>query len=114
MALTHFETSLRLNPRDRTAGHLTGIAWPTFSAGGLAMRQQGWSGRAGRIPTWPVTYRFLASCYAHMDAWRKRVECLERLRAIVPVIMPNTVPLRSPEHRELFLSGLRLAAGEGT
>ena len=39
-------------------------------------------------------------------------EIVERLRAITPVVVPGAVPLRKPEHRELFLSGLRLAAGE--
>jgi hypothetical protein len=33
---------------------------------------------------------------------------LEQLRTITPVVMPSTVPFRNPEHRELFLSGLRL------
>jgi hypothetical protein len=37
-----------------------------------------------------------------------------RLRAITPVEMPDVSFLRSPEHRELFLSGLRVAAGEAT
>jgi hypothetical protein len=35
-----------------------------------------------------------------------------RLRAITPVMMPGTSPLRNAEHRELLLSGLRLASGE--
>jgi hypothetical protein len=35
-----------------------------------------------------------------------------RLRAIAPLVMPSDMPLRNPEDRELFLSGLRLAAGE--
>jgi len=34
-----------------------------------------------------------------------------RLRAITPVVVPSDVPWRNPEDRELFLSGLRLAAG---
>jgi hypothetical protein len=29
-----------------------------------------------------------------------------------PAVMPGTVPYRNPEHRELFLSGLRIAAGD--
>jgi hypothetical protein len=29
-------------------------------------------------------------------------------------VVPDTSYLRNPEHRELFLSGLRLAAGETT
>jgi hypothetical protein len=39
---------------------------------------------------------------------------VERLRTVTPVVMPDTRQLRNPEHRELFLSGLRLAAGETT
>jgi hypothetical protein len=31
---------------------------------------------------------------------------------MTPVVMPDAGYLRHPEHRELFLSGLRLAAGE--
>jgi hypothetical protein len=37
---------------------------------------------------------------------------VERLRAITPVIIPDACYLRNAEHRELFLSGLRLAAAE--
>ena len=39
-------------------------------------------------------------------------EIIERLRAITPIVMPRVMPFPEPEHRELFLSGLRLAAGE--
>jgi hypothetical protein len=41
-------------------------------------------------------------------------DALDRLRSITPVIAPDVSYLRNPEHRELFLSGLRLAAGERT
>jgi hypothetical protein len=37
-----------------------------------------------------------------------------RLRAITPLVVPNLSFLRNAEHRELFLSGLRLAVGEAT
>lgn len=36
------------------------------------------------------------------------------LRTITPIVVPPLVPFRNPEHRELYLSGLRLAAGEAT
>jgi hypothetical protein len=39
-------------------------------------------------------------------------EIMERLRAITSLVIPDASYLRSSEHRELFLSGLRLAAGE--
>jgi len=35
------------------------------------------------------------------------------LHAITPQIVPSVQHLRNPEDRELLLSGLRLAAGEG-
>jgi hypothetical protein len=41
-------------------------------------------------------------------------DIVARLKMITPIVMPTTVPYRNPEHRELFLSGLRLAAGEAT
>ena len=38
---------------------------------------------------------------------------IERLRAITPEVIPNyALPFRDPQHRELYLSGLRLALGE--
>jgi hypothetical protein len=41
-------------------------------------------------------------------------EVIARLRTITPRVMPKLSRLRNPEHRELYLSGLRLAAGEET
>jgi hypothetical protein len=35
-----------------------------------------------------------------------------RLRAITSVVIPDASHLRNAQHRELFLSGLRLAIGE--
>jgi len=56
-------------------------------------------------------YRFLAACYAHMGRLDEARAIVARLRAIAPLVMPSDMPLRNPQHRELFLSGLRLAAG---
>jgi hypothetical protein len=39
---------------------------------------------------------------------------LKRLVALTPVVVPTTNPFRHSEHGELFLSGLRLAAGKTT
>jgi hypothetical protein len=41
-------------------------------------------------------------------------DIIKRLRAITPVVVPPATLFRNPEHRELLLSGLRLAAGEAT
>src|SRR5262249_5289007 len=65
-------------------------------------------------PTRTTAYRFLAACFAHMgrlDDARKTVACL---RSIAPVVVPSVIYYRNPEHRELSLSGLRLAMGATT
>ena len=40
-------------------------------------------------------------------------EIVARLRTITSLVGPNASYLRNAEHRELFLSGLRLVTGEG-
>jgi hypothetical protein len=37
-----------------------------------------------------------------------------RLRTITSLVVPTELPYRNPEDRELFLSGLRMAAGEAS
>ena len=63
-------------------------------------------------PSLPSSYRFLAAYYAHMGRLDDAREIIKRLRAITPIVVPGVVPYRNPEHRELFLSGLHMAAGE--
>jgi hypothetical protein len=60
----------------------------------------------------PVPYRDLAACCAHMGRLDEARDVVTRLRAITPnVIPPRMMYLRDAEHPELYLSGLRLAAG---
>jgi adenylate cyclase len=63
-------------------------------------------------PTFSVTYRVLASCYAHMGRIEEAREIVRRLRAITPAVMEPATRYRNAELRELFLSGLRIVAGE--
>ena len=65
-------------------------------------------------PGFPASYRCLAACYAHMGRLYEAREIVARLRAITPLVVPNDLPSRKREDRELFLSGLRMAAGEPT
>jgi adenylate cyclase len=65
------------------------------------------------MPVFPTSYRFLAACYAHMGLLDEARATIARLRAITPEVMVNyPLPFRDPQHRELYFSGLRLAAGE--
>ena len=41
-------------------------------------------------------------------------EIFEQVQAVTAVAIPDLAYLRNAEHRELYLSGLRLAAGEAT
>jgi Tetratricopeptide repeat len=65
-------------------------------------------------PTFPQAHRYLAACYAHMGRLDEAREVVARLRSITPVVVAGATPYRLPEHRELLLSGLRLAAGEAS
>jgi TolB-like protein len=63
-------------------------------------------------PSFPTPYRYLAACYAHMGRLDEAREVVVRLRSITPLVVSGADCLRNPEHREFYLSGLRMAAGE--
>ena len=65
-------------------------------------------------PNWVPTYRFLASCYAQMGRLDEARETIKKLRILTNVVVPKAENWRNAEYRELYLSGLRLAAGEET
>jgi hypothetical protein len=66
------------------------------------------------LPTWPTPYRLLAACYAQIGQLGEAREVYKRLQVFAPDVISSTTPYRDPEHRDLYLSGLRLAAGEET
>ena len=65
-------------------------------------------------PSYPTPHRWLAACYAHMRRLDEAREMVARLRAITSVVIPDVSQFRNAEHREFYLSGLRLVAGEET
>ena len=65
-------------------------------------------------PGYPLSYRYLAVCYAHIGQLDEARAAIAKLRAITSVVVPRNMPFRDPADRELYLSGLRLAAGEET
>ena len=61
----------------------------------------------------PILLRWLAACYAHLGRLDEARDVAARLRAMGAVVVPDyPLPYRNSEHRELLLSGLRLAMGE--
>jgi TolB-like protein/class 3 adenylate cyclase len=113
LAISHFETSLRLSPHFRAHTFL-GIGIGYFSAQRFGEAAAMLLRTLQEHPGWPPTYRFLAACYAHMRRLDDAQNIVKRLRAITPVIVPDAMHWRNPEHRELYLYGLRMAAGEAT
>ena len=106
--------AVRLSPRD-----LPGI--DSFSVGLVHFLSRRFEDAVPKLivalqhfPNLPQGYRILASCYAHMGRFEEARVIIERLRAISPLVVPDLNQFRNPEHRELLLSGLRLAAGETT
>jgi adenylate cyclase len=115
IAIEHLETSLRLNPRARVGGLSFNLGVAHFisqrfdqAVPKLLLAIQDDPSQAGR-------YRFLAACYALMGRLEEARETVKQLRAITSAVMPPVDSfLRNAEHRELFLSGLRMAADEDT
>jgi adenylate cyclase len=112
IAIEHVETALRLSPRARVGSSFLLLGTAHFlsrrfdkSAAKLLLAIQ-------ENPSFAQPYRVLAACYAHMGELDEARATVIRLRAITPVVVPDTSFLRKADHRELFLSGLRLAAGE--
>jgi adenylate cyclase len=112
LAIAHAETALRLSPRERVGVPLEVIGTACFvkrrfdeAASKLLLAIQDNPGAT-------ASYRLLAACYAHMGRLDEARAIVARLRAITPLVLPSDLPYRNPEYRELYLSGLRLAAGE--
>jgi adenylate cyclase len=112
LAIEHLEAALRLSPRVRIGSSFAFIGIAHFlsrrfdeAVPKLLLANQ-------EDPSYSQPYRYLAACYAHMGRLDEAHAILARLRAITTLIVPSDVPYRNAEHRELFLSGLRLAAGE--
>jgi tetratricopeptide (TPR) repeat protein len=65
-------------------------------------------------PSFPTPYRYLAACFAHMGRLDEARRVAAQLRSITSAVVSGADCFRKPEHREFYLSGLRLAAGEET
>jgi len=114
LAIGHFETSMRLNPLLGRADLYLGIGMGHFFAGRIEDAVASLLLSLQEGPAWVPTHRFLASCYAHLGRFDEARETVRRLRTLTTEVVPSATNWRNPEHRELYLSGLRLAAGEVT
>jgi adenylate cyclase len=113
-AIEHVEVALRLSP-----GARVGWAVGVIGAAHFFSRRFDQAVPMLRLAIqqnqgFPSSYRYLAACYAHMGRIDEAREVIRRLRGITSLTIPgaSTTYMRNPGHRELFLSGLRLAVGE--
>ena len=115
IAIEHAAAALRLSPRaPELACLLSVMGFAYLLCGRFAETVPKLPVAIQDNPKFPEPYRILAACYAHLGRLDEAREIVARLRAITPVVVPSATRLRNLEHRELYLSGLRLAAGEIT
>jgi adenylate cyclase len=114
LGIEHFEMSLRLDPRTmRRAFHLTGMGICHFFQRRFDKAAVVLETSFRELPTYPLTMWFLASCYAQMGRLSEAREFAARqgIRPSGPWLIMGS-QFSNPKHRELVLSGLRLATGE--
>jgi TolB-like protein/class 3 adenylate cyclase/Flp pilus assembly protein TadD len=112
VAIEHVETSMRLSPCAPIGPALGVIGGAHFFARRFTEAVSKLLLAIQEDSSYVQPYRYLAACYAHMGQLDDAREIVARLRAITPVVIPDAHYLRNAGHRELLLSGLRLAAGD--
>jgi adenylate cyclase len=111
LAIEHERTSMRLSPRARAGWSLDIIGHAHFFSRRFAEAVETLLLAIQEDPR-TVSYHCLIASYAHMGRLEEAREALSRLR-IDPLVMPAYLHfLRIPQHRDLLVSGLRLALGE--
>jgi adenylate cyclase len=110
--IEHLETALRLSPRARVGTTFLLLGGGYFFSKRFAEALPKLHLAIQEDPTHPFALRVLAACYAHMGRIAEARQTVERLRALTTALIGTMNHVRNPEHRELLVSGLRLAAGE--
>ena len=112
IAIEHAENSLRLSPRER-------VGWAHFVIGAAHFFSQRFEEAVPKFlltiqedPSGTTCYRILPPATPIWGELKEAREVVARLRVITPNVMPTVKLLRNPDHRELFLSGVRMATGE--
>lgn len=115
LAIAHFGTSLRLNPRPTTQAFMTSIGVAHFFCGRYEEAVDALLAGLQVAPFWPTTYRFLAASYEMLGRHPEAREVVDRLRGITPALAsPADRSMMPPfrKHMDRYLQSLRRAAGE--
>lgn len=111
-AIEHEEAALRLSPRARVGSSYLVLGMAHFLSRRFEEAEPKLLLAIQDNPSFAEPYRVLAACYAHMGRSDDAYRTVAKLRTISPALQVADGFLRNAEHRELFLSGLRLATGE--
>jgi adenylate cyclase len=111
IAIEHLDAALRLSPRARVGSSLALIGFAHFLSRRFDQAVPKLLLAIQEDPSYPQPHRYLAACYAHMGRLDDAREIVAQLRNITSVVIPDVSHLRNAEHRELYLSGLRMATG---
>ena len=114
LAIEFAETALRLSPRARVGTSLSLIGQALFLARRFDESVPKLLLAIQEDPSFPAPYRYLAACYAHMGRLAEARAIVARLQRITSGLGRGDSWFRDAEHRDLYLSGLRLATGEGS
>jgi adenylate cyclase len=98
-AIEHLEISLRLNPRDQRALHLSGIGIALFLNRRFGEAMEKLLAALQEFPGYATPYRFIAACYAQMGRLDDARDMVQRLRKITPIVVHSASQYRNPEHR---------------
>ena len=112
LAIQHFETYRRLDPRESGAVANFGVGIAHFFARRFDQAETRFRLSLQERSGWAPTYRFLASCYAHMGQLHEAKDVMKRLRAVTTNINPDVHHWRVRADRELLLEGFHLAASQ--
>jgi tetratricopeptide (TPR) repeat protein len=110
LAIEHAETALRLSPRARVGTSFSLIGQAHFLARRFDEAVPKLPLAIQEDPSFPAPYRYLAACYAHMGRLDEAHAIIARLRRIKGEVCAGASWFRGADQRELYLSGLRLAA----
>jgi len=111
-ALEHFTTFLRLSPRERFPFHLTAIGIALFFLRRFDEAIVKLNESVERYPHHVLTHRFLAASHAHAGRLDEARTVVAHLRTLNMPVLEDGTRYRNKDYRTLYVSGLRLAAGE--
>jgi adenylate cyclase len=113
-ALERAERAMQLSPRERAGPYLIPVGFAHLMKRDYAAAIPVLASLVREFPNFTESYRQLAAAYALDGQLGRARATIDRLREMTSAVLPpHAATIRRAEDRELYLSGLRLAMGEG-